>query len=343
MFTMVFPSQAVAYQGKSTVEDHSVMANYQYVDEPNVYNAFLSNNHFNIITKERTSIVVVPKEKSAQLQLIVRVITKESEAFSWFEHCFDKAEGDIYPLEIYYLDSASNRISLNDGDMIYVCKNGEKCNNVYSLSPEEKVISLNADTQTETVSFLANGERYYVPVFAHKYVATVIPPTIESMGYTIYTCPDCGYTYVGDFTPMLPVSIHYIVPCFNEIATTITMKSNRDAYNITATNGIFCVDEVRSAVYRVYAKQKNALTIYLGEYDTKYGEVINNENLVLPLGDVNADDVIDIADISVLLATGNYGSANDLIDLTEDGIISVDDIAVVLQAYCYGKKSVEII
>ena len=343
MFTIVFPSQAVVYQGESTVEDHSVMVNYQYSDEPNVYNAFISNNRFNIITKEGTSIIVIPKEENAQLQLIVRVITKESEAFSWFEHCFDIAEGDIYPLEIYYLDGALNRISLSDEDIIYVSKNGEICNNVYSLSPEEKVVRLNVDMETETVSFFANGERYYVPIFAHKYTATVIPPTTESLGYTIYVCSDCGYTYVDDFTPMLPVSIHYTVSCFDGIATTITMKSDRNAYDITAMNGIFCVDEVQSAVYRVYAKQKNSLTVYIEEYNTKSGEVVNDSDIELPLGDVNGDDVIDIGDISVLLATGNYGKESVEIDLTGDSIISIDDIAVALQERNYGAKSVEVI
>ena len=60
-------------------------------------------------------------------------------------------------------------------------------------------------------------------------------------------------------------------------------------------------------------------------------------------GDINGDDVIDIADISQLLAAENYGLANSEYDLTGDGFITIDDIAEVLQDCNFGKSSVPIV
>ena len=99
---------------------------------------------------------------------------------------------------------------------------------------------------------------------------------------------------------------------------------------------------MQSGVYKVYAKQKNALTIYLGEYDTASGAVTNTGAISLPLGDVNADDVIDMADISMLLSTANYGKYNSEIDLTGDGRITVNDLSVIFMAENYGMSSAKI-
>ena len=183
----------------------------------------------------------------------------------------------------------------------------------------------------------------FTDMIAHTYTIIVHEPTTEAQGYTVHICTGCGYAYVDDITPMIPGTIHYIVPSLNELNTTITMKSDEAAYDITAANGVFTLEDVQSNVYRVYAKQKNSLTVCLGEYDTKFGEVVNNDDITLPLGDVNGDDVIDIADISMLLATGNYGEANTAIDLTGDGMITIDDIAVALQDQNYGKSSVKVV
>lgn len=178
---------------------------------------------------------------------------------------------------------------------------------------------------------------------AHTYTTIVHEPTTEEQGYTVHVCTECGYAYVDDITPMTPGAIHYIVPSLNELNITVTMKSDKATYDITSADGIFTINEVKSDHYRVYAKQKNSLTVCLGEYDTDQGEVINNDNIVLPLGDVNGDDVIDIADLSMLLANGNYGNTNAEIDLTGDGMIDISDIAVALQATNYGKSSVKVI
>ena len=138
-------------------------------------------------------------------------------------------------------------------------------------------------------------------------------------------------------------AIRYKVPAFNGTNTTLTFKSESMTITVYAADGNFEKDNVQSGVYKVYAKQKNALTIYLGEYDTASGAVTNTGAITLPIGDVNRDEVIDIADISMLLSTANYGKYNSEIDLTGDGLITIDDISVVLMATNFGKSSVKVV
>jgi len=137
-------------------------------------------------------------------------------------------------------------------------------------------------------------------------------------------------------------AIRYKVPAFNGTNTTLTFKSKSMTLTVSAADGNFEKDNVQSGVYKVYAKQKNALTIYLGEYDTASGAVTNTNAISLPLGDVNGDDVIDFADVSRLLSTANYGKYNANMDLTGDGMITVEDISTALLAGNYGMQSVKI-
>ena len=137
-------------------------------------------------------------------------------------------------------------------------------------------------------------------------------------------------------------AIRYKVPAFNGTNTTLTFKSDSMTLTVTAADGNFNKDNVQSGVYRVYAKQKNTLTIYLGEYDTASGAVTNTDAIVLPLGDVNGDNVIDFADTSRLLAVANYGKYNATMDLTGDGVITAADISTALLETNYGNSSAKI-
>ena len=183
----------------------------------------------------------------------------------------------------------------------------------------------------------------YVERVEHIYHETVITPTTESQGYTVHTCKDCGFSYVDSITDILPSQMHYLIPSLKDINTTLTVKSRENEYMVTASTGVFALDSIKGDIYRVYASQKNSLTVCVGEYDTKLGEVINNEEVFIPLGDVNGDDVIDIADVSVLLSTENYGQTNAELDLTGDNSINIADIAVTLQETNYGKTSVTVV
>ena len=61
------------------------------------------------------------------------------------------------------------------------------------------------------------------------------------------------------------------------------------------------------------------------------------------VGDVNGDSVIDIADLSCVLAAQNYGkasadAANQNCDVNNSDAVDIGDIAVILQASNYGKS-----
>ena len=136
--------------------------------------------------------------------------------------------------------------------------------------------------------------------------------------------------------------MHYTIPSLEEINATLTIKSNENEYSVTSANGVFELDNIKGDIYRVYASQKNSLTVCIGEYDTKSGEFVNND-VVIPIGNVNGDDVIDLADLSLLLAGDNYGKQNSDLDLTGDNQISVEDISLVLQSQNFGAQSVPIV
>ena len=138
-------------------------------------------------------------------------------------------------------------------------------------------------------------------------------------------------------------TFHYSVPALKSVHTSLIIKSHFNEYEVAAKNGVFELEQIKGDVYKVYATGKNALTVCLGEYDTKNAQAVNEEHVVLPLGNVNGDEVIDIADISMLLAGENYGQVNAQTDLTGDNIIDVADIALALKAENFGKHSAIIV
>ena len=182
-----------------------------------------------------------------------------------------------------------------------------------------------------------------IPATGHDYEDVIILPTMESEGYTTHTCRTCSYSFVDSNVPALTGSAYYIVPALVQQNTTLTIACADEEYTLNAQNGIFDMSEVPAGEYNVYAKQKNSLRVCLGTYQTQTGEYINNDAVTLPIGDVNSDDVIDIADISMLLSTANYGKYNSEIDLTGDGLITIDDISTALMATNYGMSSVKVI
>ena len=137
-------------------------------------------------------------------------------------------------------------------------------------------------------------------------------------------------------------AIRYLVPAWSGTETTLIFKRGASEYRIAADSGVFTKENAPIGTYKVYAARKNCLHICIGEYNNALGEFMNPADITLPQGDVNGDGVIDIADLSMLLAGGNYGESNTDIDLDGDGRITIADIALALQAQNYGKVAVTI-
>ena len=134
-------------------------------------------------------------------------------------------------------------------------------------------------------------------------------------------------------------AIRYRVPAWSGMQTTLIFKYGANEYRIAASSGAFTKENVPLGTYKVYAQRKNCLCVYLGEYNNALGEFTDSAGIALPQGDVNGDGVIDIADVSILLAAGNYGAEHTDIDLDGDGEITIADITVALQAQNYGKTA----
>ena len=67
----------------------------------------------------------------------------------------------------------------------------------------------------------------------HHYDSKVIAPTCTSMGYTVYTCHDCGDTYTGDYTDKAEHDYKKTVTaptCTNHGYTTYSCKNCDDEY-----------------------------------------------------------------------------------------------------------------
>lgn len=178
-----------------------------------------------------------------------------------------------------------------------------------------------------------------IPALGHDYVDVITLPTMQSEGYTTHTCRICSHSFADAKVPALTGSAYYIVPALIRQNTALTLKHADKECTVNAQNGIFETSELSEGDYTVYAKQKNSLRVCLGNYQTQAGEYINNNTITLPLGDVNGDDVINIADISLLLSGENYAMAQETLDLNGDNLITVADIATILQADNYGKTS----
>lgn len=183
----------------------------------------------------------------------------------------------------------------------------------------------------------------YVPMEEHQFVLSVVGPTTEAQGYTVHTCAVCGYSFVDSITDVLPSEHNYIIPSLEQIQATLIIKNGDNAYEVTSVNGVFQFDNVPDATYRVYAKQKNSITLCIGEYDAKSGTTVHNDEVVIPLGNYNDDDIINVEDINLLLQSNVFGKRNEVFDLNDDSIVDIADLSVILCADNYGRCSDEII
>lgn len=247
------------------------------------------------------------------------------------------------------------------------------CDNLSSINLPDSVTNLGLQVFSETAltTVTIPSDISTIPAASFNgctnLTAITIPKSVTTIGSgAFYNCPALSDVYYGGTqsdwnavsigtlnAPLLGATMHYgatdfaairyKVPAFNGTNTTLTFKSESMSLTVSAADGNFEKDNVQSGVYKVYAKQKNALTIYLGEYDTASGAVTNTGAITLPLGDVNGNDAIGIDDISLLLATANYGKINTEIDLTGDRYITATDIALTLKAENYGKQSAAIV
>lgn len=101
-----------------------------------------------------------------------------------------------------------------DGEITYTCQNDPTHKRTVKI---EKLGECTWDdgTVTKPATCTADGEKTYtctnhspahtktevIPATGHNYVATVVPPTCTTQGYTEHKCSACGDTYKDTYTP----------------------------------------------------------------------------------------------------------------------------------------------
>ena len=70
----------------------------------------------------------------------------------------------------------------------------------------------------------------------------------------------------------------------------------------------------------------------IGEETTDLTKHSSDEiiSLVIPVGDTNGDNVVDIEDVAIILDSDNYGSDNEACDINCDGLTDIADISLIL-------------
>ncbi len=71
----------------------------------------------------------------------------------------------------------------------------------------------------------------------HNYVSAVIEPTIWDKGYTLFTCTECGYSYMDNFTSKLPAHEENEVHVHNYIASVVAPTSTERGYTLYVCEG----------------------------------------------------------------------------------------------------------
>ena len=110
-------------------------------------------------------------------------------------------------------------------------------------------------------------------------------------------------------------------------------------------NGCFVFNNLEQGEYSIVVCGDAIVPFTLSQISVNETEVLNlhkSENdeintIQIAFGDVNGDSLVDLADISYVLQSGVYGSAQSgALDLDNNGTVDVGDIALILQSRNYG-------
>lgn len=124
-------------------------------------------------------------------------------------------------------------------------------------------------------------------------------------------------------------------------ATLYLYKNNTLKYELTSSNGEFYIDDIEVDTYRAFVISKFGVLVYPGMLklnDSQEGAVQSfTMTKYEPIGDVNRDNSVNIADISMLLLESNYSSSNEAYDIDADGVVGISDISIIIHKDNFAK------
>ena len=157
-------------------------------------------------------------------------------------------------------------------------------------------------------------------------------------------------TTIFDQSVQIPISVsgislycnlQYNNPFLATKSAQLIFINSSNTYRFETVGGKMMCQDLPYGSYRVYLRLKNSLAVAGGMITLlqESQNYIETTDYDFPMGDVNSDDVIDITDVSILLATENYGMCKAQLDLSGDNLINIADISILLQKNCYGAVS----
>ncbi len=156
------------------------------------------------------------------------------------------------------------------------------------------------------------------------------------------------YNYsVANSVSFIPLDPTYALTFYcgelNGRNSAMILKSGVNTYTVSSSNGVFTIgDEIEPGVYAVYFEGEKGLRTLADETITCSGNVyelsVRNDVINMPIGDVNADGIIDVNDVSDTISC--IGGSDSQYDVDGDGVVDISDISVILQSDNYGKIEV---
>ena len=148
-----------------------------------------------------------------------------------------------------YANTAGTTVnSVLENAYIEVTTDGYYISDVISLSADQVTWSpafngTEAGTYTGTVTYegMDLGTITVTITNDHSYEASVVSPTCTEQGYTVYTCTDCGDSYVADYVDATGHSYESVVTnptCTEQGYTTYTCSACGDSYIDNETDAL---------------------------------------------------------------------------------------------------------
>lgn len=206
-------------------------------------------------------------------------------------------------------------------------------------------------------AFLKKGD--IIPATGkHDMEMTVYPPTCGEMGYTYYTCKNCGYSYTDDYIE--PTGNHEYIDGVCKICGAISLE-NLPSISGNETQNVIIENTNVSKYFKFTPSQSGSLTFYsTGSSDT-LGRLLDSNMVELAYNDDNEEDRNFRISYNVnaretyVLQIGAFNSSDEafnvtfnfepnketlLGDVNGDGEITIVD-STILQKYIVGQTTLD--
>lgn len=127
-----------------------------------VYPSDIDDDTAEVTTEDDITVTVTDIPEGAVRLMVVPVPKAEREAWAWITDCLEDTGTPIHTFDIYFEDTAGNRINADGAVVTIHCPHCSGTPKVCSLTTNGAVRILNDSAQGATVTFTTDGSTYYV-------------------------------------------------------------------------------------------------------------------------------------------------------------------------------------